>query len=126
MKRIIIGFICLLLFVPWVNAVEYKLNWDDVENGDGYIVYYKDQSGNEFNRTVTESETPLSQLNIHSGVKYVFTVTAYSAECGESDRSDPIEYTVPLFNPPADRLPEKTVVVSVPAGVNVIFATQGE
>ncbi|MBU0995903.1 MAG: fibronectin type III domain-containing protein [Proteobacteria bacterium] len=126
MKRIFFGFICLLLFVSGVNATEYKLNWDDVENGDGYIVYYKDEAGNEFNRAVTESEIPLSQLNIHPGVKYVFAVTAYAAECGESERSDSVEHTIPLFTPPADQLPEKTVVVSVPAGVNVIFAAQGE
>jgi hypothetical protein len=84
----------------------------------GYVVYYGEVGTQDtFNMKVTAgTEQQLAPLRLQIGKTYRFAVSAYN-KAGESAPCDPVEYTVPAYDPGDDSLPPDELVIVVPNGI---------
>ena len=96
MKKLIL----LLLLIAFPANADHLLKWDASNGAIGYKIYF-----NEFNKDVGDvTQCNLNDLNIEPNVAYTYHVTAYN-ECGESEPSNTLDFTRPLFEAGSDNLP---------------------
>jgi len=119
---------CSLLLILSATAVSSaaRLAWDapppcgepDTCPVEGYVVYYGEVGTEDtFNMKVTTgTEQQLAPLRLQYGKTYRFAVSAYN-KAGESAPCDPVEYTVPEYDPGEDVLPDDELVIVVPNGI---------
>lgn len=107
-----------LFFMTSISFAGEKLTWEASKDAEGYVVYYNDNFGNVYHKNVgSVLEVPLSDLNLMAGIEYTFTATAYNGY-GESEFSEPLKYTVPIYSPAGDIIPEVTFII--PKGITSI------
>lgn len=94
----------LLLTYP---ADGKELEWDPAEGVvEGYTVTFYDEK-DVYHKTVgpTVFRLDLEELNLTHGKKYFFNVAAFNV-AGSADPSNEVEYFVPGYVPPEDKLPD--------------------
>jgi hypothetical protein len=98
MRVVEVVFVCVMMSLcPWtVPAASLTLAWDrspDVVGG--YALYVGDAPGSYQRRVDAGDQTNLLVTNLTSGVRYYFTVTAYSRANVESAPANEVSYLVP-------------------------------
>jgi hypothetical protein len=70
----------------------------------------------------TTPGVPLSALGVPIGKKYYYAVSAYN-DSGESAMCDPIEYTIPTYDPGISKLPtaDDSFVLTLPQGTQLML-----
>lgn len=124
MKRSCLIILFCLLASSVLKAEDWGIRWDQTKGAIGYKVYFKDESGKQYNKDVGNvTKIYLNDLNIATKVLYTYWVTAYNENC-ESGPSETIEFTRPEFGPGEDSLPE--VTITIPDGVSSVRIVREE
>ena len=112
-------FAACFLAVGIAQAETITLAWDlnplnEPGTVKGYTIYFTDDLGATFNKSVVgETATTMTIDNLAPGRTYTFAARAYG-DSGESADSNSAEHTtLPVWLPPADKLPA-TLVESSP------------
>ena len=116
MKKLFWYFLAFWVVLSFflVQAEAATLSWDECTGADGYIIYFSDQSGNDYNyNNGTQLNCDTDTLNLEPGVQYDFYIRSYSA-AGQSGLSNTVSFTQPSFNPPADSLPSGSYLIPDP------------
>lgn len=97
-----IGFLLLVIIIPYSSMAASLLQWNEVSGVDGYRLYYGNTQGSYSNQIEVGNSTQYELSNISSLLEkqtYYFVLRAYNS-AGESENSNEIVYTVPDMTPP--------------------------
>lgn len=95
------GFVMIFSFILLFTNLfsqSAKVEWDScqVEDLEGYRVYYGQSSGNYDVDTIDVGNKTVCQIhNLIPGATYYFAITAYDLSGNESDYSDEVSYMIP-------------------------------
>ena len=125
MKKLLLTIAILALSFGIANAETITLAWDlnplnEPGTVKGYTIYFTDDLGATFNKSVVgETATTMTIDNLAPGRTYTFAARAYN-DSGESVDSNSAEHTtLPVWLPPADKLPATLVESSPVNGLRI-------
>ena len=98
--------------------------WEDIV---GYNIYYSNPAGDQFNKSLSKSDTSVNatrvlykgindKLHLQYDKEYTLVVTAFNAN-EESSKSNSVVYTREGYSPPADNLPVAVIHISGPVTI---------
>jgi hypothetical protein len=102
------------------QAANVTLQWDANTESDlaGYKIYYTDDTQLEmWSELISKDVTEYTVNNLEPGYTYSFYLTAYNG-FGESDPSNTVLYSVPIFTPVENPKPA-LIVITGPVNIQI-------
>jgi hypothetical protein len=111
-----------LIFFAAESFAATKISWSAPTTGGApanYTLNYSDGT-TAYNKTVpaTQTEILLADLNLAYGKTYTFTVSA-SNVAGTGPASNQVDYVVPAYTSPVDKLPPTVIQLTGPITITI-------